>query len=69
VLYYEAAKIMALTRPTPISAVDPSSETMTLLKFPLKTICTPVALEKPGLEAWPPDLTAKGVLFLAIICS
>lgn len=27
----------------------------------VKAIITPGVLENPGFEAWPPDLTAKGV--------
>lgn len=50
----------------PISTVDLSALSVVCCRFWLKTMCTPVVLEKPGLDAWPPDLTANGVLLAAM---
>lgn len=40
--------------------MDLSSEKTTWSIF-LKEMCTPVVLEKPGLDECPPDIRAKGV--------
>lgn len=46
--------------PVPISTDDLSEDRTTWSRRD-KEMCTPVVLEKPGLEACPPDFIAKGV--------
>ena len=59
---------IAVTWPKPIVAVVLSSDNDTSFNR-FNDMCTPLVLENPGLDACPPDSTAKGVCVCARILS